>query len=166
MLTKKDIEELGEILIERLSQEMDKTRPKGFLGRSGNSIATGNLKRSLNYGIIEDSDSFNIQIISLDYLGNLNSGRKPGKMPPIKAIEDWVKTKKLTDAKKTRQLAWAIAISIKKNGIKPTDIVDDVINKAMAELVNAISERGAQRLEQSIKVDFDTILPKSATIKM
>jgi len=166
MLTKSDIEELGEILIERLSIEMDKWRTKGFFGRKGNSIASGNLKRSLNYGIIETPEGFDIQIISLDYIGNLNWGRAPGKMPPVKVIEEWVKTKKLADGAKTRQLAWAIAVSIKKRGIKRTDIVDDVIEKAMAELVQQITGRAAGRLEQSIGVDFHTILPKKSVIKM
>lgn len=175
MLTKNDIEEIGEVLIERIYQEMEAIRPKGHFGRTGNSIATGNLKRSLRVGVIESDEKFNLQIISLDYLGNLDAGRKPGKRPPLKEIADWIKTKglqasaktrNLSEAERTKQLTWAIAISIKKRGIKKTDIVKSVIDEVLLEVVNQVTSRGAMRLEKQIEVDFDTILPKEAVIKM
>lgn len=44
-------------------------------------------------------------------------GRKPGTMPPVSAIADWVELKGIaTDEKSIRSIAWAISIKLRDDG--------------------------------------------------
>lgn len=57
------------------------------------------------------------EIYGVTYL----AGRVAGKMPPVQAIEKWIKAKGITpynDKLTTTGLAWAIAKKIAKNGTK------------------------------------------------
>lgn len=78
-------------------------------------------------------------------------GRKPGKMPPIEAIIQWLKDKKTfqIDTEKTkglRSLAFAIATKIKKIGTdiflykRPALNIDEKIESYRKELVKNLSE--------------------------
>lgn len=59
-------------------------------------------------------------------------GRKPGgKMPPWRAIRDWMKVRRLGDS---RAAAWAIARAIQRRGIKPRDYLTPVADRVAARL--------------------------------
>lgn len=59
-------------------------------------------------------------------------GRKPGgKMPPWRAIQDWMKVKRLGG---DRASAWAIARAIQRRGIKPRDYLTPVADRVAARL--------------------------------
>ena len=79
-----------------------------------------------------------VEVAGLPYAIPVEIGRKPGTMPPVDAIQRWVHDKGLggrtrvvsrgpragqeqlvrAGAKVERQIAWAIAIKIKREGIK------------------------------------------------
>lgn len=81
-----------------------------------------------------------------NYSEQLIRGRKPGSMPPVAAIEAWMKTKGIRAVEKKmtdRQLAFAIANKIKREGTRyfkqgGTDLIDSVITD---ERINAILRR-------------------------
>ena len=52
---------------------------------------TGQASNSIRIDVDEANNS--VKSIGVDYLEVLDKGRGPGKHPPIKAIEDWVKNK-------------------------------------------------------------------------
>ena len=85
--------------------------------------ASGNLIKSLNYDLVEVANGILIEINANDYLEYVDKGRKKGKYPPIKAIKNWCRIKGIND-----KYSYAIARSIYKNGIKPTNVIRDAIN--------------------------------------
>lgn len=77
------------------------------------------------------------QIEANDYSWYLQHGRKPGKMPPIKAIEKWINDKGIVPLEKNLKissLAFLIARKIKEEGTKyhkqgGTDLIDSVVTE-------------------------------------
>lgn len=94
--------------------------------------ATGNLIQSLDYDIYDDGKgTFTLEIEYAEYGKYIIDGRKRGsKQPPIREIENWLKTKninftKAKDGRKLtiRQLSFAVAKSISRKGIKAVNFV-------------------------------------------
>ena len=56
---------------------------------------------------------------NVNYASWVEFGRLPGKMPPVDMIAEWVRQKKIASGKELMKAAWAIAMSIKRRGIKP-----------------------------------------------
>jgi hypothetical protein len=84
-----------------------------------------------------------------DYSGVLVKGRKPGTMPPIQQIENWIKAKgikPIEDNISISSLAFLIARAIKEKGTKyyqqgGTDLLDSVITpERMQQIINRVSE--------------------------
>ena len=59
----------------------------------------------------------------------VETGRKPGKQPPVDAIELWVK-RKLGAGADSRQIAWAIARHIAIHGTEGAHMVETAYNRA------------------------------------
>lgn len=82
--------------------------------------ATGKSRNSLS--VVEYDKGVKL-VSSFKYFAVLETGRRPGKMPPTKPIEEWIYARGLqkeTDAK-TRGFAFAIAKKIGKEGYgRPT----------------------------------------------
>lgn len=109
--------------------------------------ATGNLIKSLNYKLVEASNEIILQILSADYLKYVDEGRKPGKMPPVKKIIKWAEVRKISYKPKYKtidQLGWAIAKSIEKKGIKPTNVIQKAKDKLLSNKskIDKISRAG------------------------
>lgn len=73
-----------------------------------------------------------VQLVGEKYTDQLVYGRRPGKMPPVKAIENWIINKGIIPEIPIRSLAWAIAKSIEKKGTSyykkgGTDLVSSVV---------------------------------------
>ena len=88
------------------------------------------------------------QLIGEDYGQQLITGRKPGKFPPIKSIQQWIEAKGLTLNKITKEgLAFVIARKIakkgtdifrhKKPGLNVKGIMDDVEPHLKDQLIQA-----------------------------
>ena len=96
-----------------------KTDIEANIDASGVS-ATGKSRNSLR--IVEYDNGVKL-VSSFKYFAVLEAGRRPGKMPPTKPIEEWIYARGLqkeTDAK-TRGFAFAIAKKIGKEGYgRPT----------------------------------------------
>ena len=67
----------------------------------------------------------------------IDKGRKKGgKQPPIKAMINYIRSRNITSTDLTEeQLAYAIAYSIKRDGIKPKPFIEK-LTEAVFELVN------------------------------
>jgi hypothetical protein len=82
-------------------------------------VASGRLKKSLGYKIVKTSDSYQIRFEGADYMDEVENGRKPGKMPSVGKIQQWMQYKGLPE-KDNKSVAFLIARSIGRNGIEPT----------------------------------------------
>ena len=129
--TRRALEAYGQRLIDKYRDNL----------KEGNSFATGNLYNNLSY-----------EVISLeDYWRYVEDGRRAGgKMPPITAIENWIKAKPVIPRMDSRgrtptvrQLAFLIARSIGIKGIEPKKpfqrAYDSLLDGLYAELREAVA---------------------------
>ena len=85
-----------------------------------------------------------------DYAIFVDQGRKPGKQPPIKSIQEWCKRKGII-----KEAAYPIARNVGLHGIKPTNFLnpmrkfDDLIKELQSEMVKSTTKE--------IKDGFDEI---------
>lgn len=90
---------------------------------------TGNLIRSLDFKIIKSIDGFLLQILAAPYFQNVDKGRRPGKMPPVRPIQKWVERRGIVIKNySSKQTAFVIARSIGKKGIRPLNIMNQLTN--------------------------------------
>jgi hypothetical protein len=101
--------------------------------RATGSISSGALINSVNIEIKQnDEGGYGIALLENDYITNLDEGRKRGKYAPIKALEEWVKSKGLaSNSKQVTSIAWAINNKIKKEGIKPRKITEKTMEQTL-----------------------------------
>tara|TARA_R110002049_G_scaffold309180_1_gene518138 strand:- start:26746 stop:27207 length:462 start_codon:yes stop_codon:yes gene_type:complete len=91
-------------------------------------------------------EEMKVKLLGENYTDQLVYGRKNGTMPPVSAIEEWIRNKGITTNIPIRSLAWAIAINIKKNGTKyyqqgGTDLVSSVITpQRINKIINLVGE--------------------------
>jgi hypothetical protein len=88
----------------------------------------GRLRNSITYVVDPSPIPTFVQVgTNVFYAPFVHEGRKPGKMPPVSALEPW--------AKKHGLNAWAVAISIMRHGIKPNPFLKDALEAGRGEIV-------------------------------
>lgn len=106
---------------------------------------TGTMSQSLGYRIDEDG----LTIFSTEkYFTVLETGRKPGKRPPISVIEQWIKDKPIASDINPRSLAFLIARKIGEEGSLlyrqggNSGVISDFINetKIQEDLINLLTD--------------------------
>jgi hypothetical protein len=118
-------------------------------------VASGRLKKSLGYEIVKTSTSYQLHFIGEDYLDEVENGRKPGKMPPVGKIQQWMQYKGLPE-KDNKSVAFLIARSIGKNGIEPTQF----LRKSIIENNDRLRKTMTKELTQYIIRDIKKTIQK------
>lgn len=119
--------------------------------------ATGSLINSLRYEVLETVDSVILNIISLDYLENIDKGRRPGaKPPPVRSIIPWVQSKGIKFKNSSvESTAFVIARSIGIKGIKPLGIkqktIDNIVNNKLKLISDGYSKDVLEDINKIIK---------------
>jgi len=123
---------IGDELKKSLIQEMRRTKV----------IASGNLLNSIQFSINKTADgNAVVSIEANEYIIYVDKGRKPGKYAPTKALEAWVKAKRIaTDKKKVTAIAFAINNKIKREGIKPKPILEKAYSSGLPMYDRIINE--------------------------
>ena len=110
----------------------------------------GKLYKTLDYSISNEGITWVVTIHLEDYWKYIEDGRRPGaKMPPVEAIKKWIEYKKIlprpiqlksgkTVIPSTQQLAFVIARSIGKNGIKARPIARETVDQLNNEFVSIL----------------------------
>lgn len=106
---------------------------------------TGKMSQSLGYRI--DDDGLTI-FSSEKYFTVLETGRAPGKRPPISAIEEWVRNKPIASDINPRSLAFLIARKIGEEGSLlyrqggNSGVISDFINqqKIQEDLISLLTD--------------------------
>ncbi len=128
-------------------------------------MASGEFEKQLEI-LIEDNK---LSILGAKHTFFMENGRRAGRFPPRKAIEDWIKVKKGLPTEfyeKPKQFAFIIARKIAKEGIKvpnennkgrvASEIIDNFLakdlEKMLKELGVAIVERLKSDLIQVLKI--------------
>ena len=126
------------------------------------SEASGRLIRSISVQDVENQQEVSSTISTVDYAKYVDEGRRPGKMPPIQDILQWVQDKPVLTAGITQEsLAWAIAKTIARRGVRPRPFIQVSINTVMQNFEPQLVEAGEidiinyfdQQLEQ--QTDFN-----------
>lgn len=145
---------------------------KGSLAR--NKInASGNLSNTAQaYSKVEGSSlgKYEYQIVFdlADYWYYVENGRRPGKRPPISAIEKWIADKGIAPHPRangsipsTKQLAFAISTKIAREGTQyyqmgGTQVLHDAINN-QSPVLDAIVDRIGVLLDKEITSALNTL---------
>lgn len=99
------------------------------------SINTGALRAAMAVNPAITSKPVAEVFNNLKYAAFVEYGRRSGKMPPIDAIEYWVRRKLGITAKESRQVAFQIARAIARNGTKPKPFFVPAFNDEKANFV-------------------------------
>lgn len=112
------------------------------------------------------------QGLELDYRPNYASltgyaylaGRQAGKMPPVKAIKDWIEARgirPLESKMTTTSLAWAIAKNIAKNGTdkdRHLKIYEQVVTpERIQSILDRVTEFNIQEFVNNITVEMQLL---------
>lgn len=157
MISDKDINALGQFIVNELGKELIKQDHK----------ATGKLIASLDYKRQDTVVSTDLIIEMNDYGTWVNLGRKRGAAKvPIQALVEWIKQKGIeTNNKKVLGIAFAIQKTIEKEGIptvnsrkrgKRVGFVDDVL----ARIGNEIERRVTEMAYKTIEVEIDNFVKR------
>jgi hypothetical protein len=144
---KKALDEVGKDLV--------KTMVKKLI--EADKVATGKLIKSVDYKVVETANGVIVQLLSEDYLTNVDEGRRPGaKQPPTKSLDRWVVAKGIAprDDKgkfiSRESLKFLIARSIGKKGIKPTNVIKKTINEVYANKQKLIEKAAIEDINALI----------------
>ena len=100
---------------------------------SNPGVASGSLRNSLHYGIVENEDSISTVFSMLGYGTYVDKGRPPGKQPPLKGIKDWCRLKGIPET-----AAFPIARNIGRYGIPATNFFTIPIKRKKDQLLKDI----------------------------
>lgn len=119
-------------------------------------VATGQLTNFI-YGVEQDGKMFSIVFNLQDYWKYVENGRLAGKQPPIDAIAKWITVKPIipravrNKVPSVKQLAFLIARSIGKHGIKPTKALQGTLDSSyVQDLENKLCDLLIEQIEKEI----------------
>lgn len=127
------------------------------------AVASGDLAKSLKYEVKSGSSFVAVDVSLLDYWYYVEHGRKPGKFPPLNAIERWIRVRRIVPyanngkVPTVRQLAYLIARKIARVGTKPRPIFATSLTETMAAMDAALEEAVTLDIEQQIDKFITTI---------
>lgn len=116
--------------------------------------ASGNWADQLEVQVEQSGSKIVARLIGERYTEQLEFGRRPGRFPPIDAIEAWISNKGIQSEISTRSLAFLIARKIAQDGTKyfqqgGTDLIDGVITDEV--LQNVIDQIGVVNIDFIVK---------------
>lgn len=139
-------------------------------GKVVNRVASGTLLNSLTYKLRirynKPTIDFTVKGDAGRYADVIEYGRKPGaKMPPVSAIEKWIKIKPLklrnrqgefikSTESAIKSAAFAIAKSIGENGIVGINYYQDAINDTWEDYSEQLLTAYAKGVEQRFLLNF------------
>ena len=145
-LSEKELEKLGKMFKDFYQDRLDdKIYPYGNpkVRGVGNKVASGNLYNSLSVQVKDTEEGLVLEISYLDYLKNVNFGRRKGKKKvPLQSLLKWIKEKGVKGRNKKGKFikdtsfAFAIQQNIFKYGIRPANVFDKAYDSLEDILAN------------------------------
>ena len=148
--TMKALNDFGQKIVENYRAELEAC-----------NYQDGQLYRTLNYSVKMDNSSWLISISLEKYWKYIEYGRRPGKMPPVSAIENWIKVKQILPRPITLksgksvvptipQLSFLIARKIGRDGIRPRPFFKQSFEDAKREFLQKIEEAILADIKESL----------------
>lgn len=127
-----------------------------------NLVVTGNLARSIDpQNVTENNSILDLPISMLEYGKWVDDGaeRGAGRMPPVRAISEWIRLKRINvpAAMTPQQFAWAIAKNIAKKGQrfkKPKPFIQVSIDNIVLQNLENIGDATALDIDNYIQTNY------------
>lgn len=121
----------------------------------------GELYRTISYSVSTVNSGWVISVSLADYWKYVEYGRRPGKMPPVSAIENWIKVKQIIPHSMTLksgktviptipQLSFLIARSIGRRGIAPKPLFKNSFEAAKKQFIQVIKDAITQDIKENL----------------
>ena len=122
----------------------------------------GELYRTISYSVSTVSSGWVISVSLAEYWKYIENGRRAGaKMPPVSAIENWIKVKQIIPHSMTLksgktvvptipQLSFLIARSIGQRGIPPKPLFKKSFEAAKQQFIQVIKDAITQDIKESL----------------
>ena len=121
----------------------------------------GELYRTISYKVTTGTGGWVVTISLADYWKYVEYGRRPGKMPPVSAIEHWINVKQIIPHSMTLksgktviptipQLSFLIARSIGRRGIAPKPLFQKSFEAAKQQFMQVIKDAITQDIKENL----------------
>ena len=115
------------------------------------------LKDKIKFVMNVNGNFYEIEFNAPSYWKYANDGRRPGKMPPVNVIADWVKRRNITPyalkngkLPTTDQLAFAIAKKIGRDGTTGIHFLEKSVTEAENYFVSKISDAITEDIKENL----------------
>ena len=131
-----------------------------------NSVVTGQLASSIQSEQVKETsaDIFDLPISFAKYGIYVDNGaeRGSGKMPPVRAIQEWIQFKRISvpPGYTTQQFAWAVAKTIAKKGQrfkKPKPWIEVSLNEVVNQNLQELGDAAAMDIDNNIEINYGEI---------
>ena len=123
----------------------------------------GQLYRTLSYSVSTGTGGWVISVSLENYWKYIESGRRPGKMPPLDVIEKWINVRRIIPHSMTlksgktvipsvKQLSFLIARSIGQRGIPARPFFKQSFEAAKQEFLHKIEEAIIADIKESLVI--------------
>ena len=121
----------------------------------------GELYRTISYSVSTGNSGWVISVSLANYWKYVEYGRRPGKMPPVSAIENWINVKQIIPHSMTLksgktviptipQLSFLIARSIGRRGIAPKPLFKNSFEAAKKQFMQVIKDAITQDIKENL----------------
>lgn len=121
----------------------------------------GELYRTISYSVSTGTGGWVVSVSLENYWKYIEYGRRPGKMPPVSAIENWINVKQIIPHSMTLksgktviptipQLSFLIARSIGRRGIAPKPLFQKSFEAAKQQFMQVIKDAITQDIKESL----------------
>ena len=148
--TMKALNDFGDFIITNYKSQLE-----------AEQMNNGELYRTISYSVSTVNSGWVISVSLADYWRYIEYGRRPGKMPPVSAIENWIKVKQIIPHSMTLksgktviptipQLSFLIARSIGRRGIAPKPLFKNSFEAAKKQFIQVIKDAITQDIKENL----------------
>ena len=148
--TMKALNDFGKVIIDNYKSQLE-----------AEQMNNGELYRTISYSVSTGNSGWVISVSLADYWKYIEYGRRPGKMPPVSAIENWINVKQIIPHSMTLksgktviptipQLSFLIARSIGRRGIAPKPLFQKSFEAAKQQFMQVIKDAITQDIKESL----------------
>ena len=148
--TMKALNDFGKVIIDNYKSQLE-----------AEQMNNGELYRTISYSVSTGTGGWVISVSLADYWKYVEYGRRPGKMPPVSAIENWINVKQIIPHSMTLksgktviptipQLSFLIARSIGRRGIAPKPLFQKSFEAAKQQFMQVIKDAITQDIKESL----------------
>ena len=148
--TMKALNDFGKVIIDNYKSQLE-----------AEQMTNGQLYRTISYSVSTGTGGWVISVSLENYWKYIEYGRRSGKMPPVSAIENWIKVKHIIPHSMTLksgksvvptvpQLSFLIARKIGRDGIPPRPLFKQSFEEAKREFLHIIEEAVLADIKESL----------------